>query len=105
MLRNKLKNSIQDLDKKVEELSTLLEAYSSEQLLKKPNEGSWSALQLVQHLMIAEKQSLAYCKKKLSFSPKLKKAGLRATINSKIVTLGMVSPFKFKAPNGAERFI
>lgn len=85
-----------DLDNMVKYLST----FSEEQLNKKPQPDSWSALQVVNHLILAEKNSLAYCKKKLSFNPKLKKAGIASSVRATLAKFYLMSPLKRKAPKG-----
>ena len=61
-------------------------------------DGKWSVLQHGYHLYLAEKGSLAYVKKKLSFNPKLKKAGLGTRFKMISLWFFLTSPFKFKAP-------
>ena len=65
-----------------------------------PSLGKWSAAQIMHHLIRAEQLSLKYCQKKLSFQPKLKRAGIAADFRSALVHYCMVLPFKFEAPPG-----
>ncbi len=62
----------------VEALLAELENVPAERLARKPADGGWSAIQTLQHLVLVEKASLAYVRKKLSFNPKLEKGGIRA---------------------------
>lgn len=61
-------------------------------------DGKWSVIQHGYHLYLAEKGSLAYVKKKLSFNPKLDKAGIKTYFRGISLWFFMKAPFKFKAP-------
>jgi len=98
MYREKLLQKIDKLDKEVEGLISNLKAYSTKQLQSKPAPDVWSPIQILNHIILSEQRSLEYCKKKLSFDPKLKKASWRSWMNSRLVMLALISPFKFKAP-------
>ena len=54
------------LDQKLASLLRDLEKYSEEELQKSPQPGAWSVIQVLSHLMLSEKLSQAYVKKKLS---------------------------------------
>jgi hypothetical protein len=66
--------------------------------LLKENVGKWSALQHCFHLHLAEKGSLAYVKKKLSYSPKLKGNSVQRFLKNSALKLFMFAPIKLKAP-------
>ena len=53
-----------------------LSIYDDATLNKKPAPEAWSTVQVMQHLITAEVASLAYIKKKLSYTNKIPKAGL-----------------------------
>lgn len=93
-----MKTEYQNLETELETLFSDLEKYSHEQLTKKPASGGWSATETMHHLRLSERMSAAYCKKKLSFHPKLKKAGMMTRVRSKFVDYYLRSPLKFKAP-------
>lgn len=97
-MTKKIESRLDKLDAKLERLFNDLEKYDTAQLCKKPAPESWSAVQTLHHMMLSEKFSLAYCRKKLSFKPKLAKAGLTAAARAKFVEYYLLSPFKFKAP-------
>ena len=63
------------LSEQLETLAGDLAGCSHEELSAKPSSGAWSVLDIIQHMMIAEKGSLAYVKKKTSYPDSLKKAG------------------------------
>lgn len=102
MLRSKLIKKVEELDKEMNDLFEKLGDYSHEALNTKPNEVTWSAIQVLQHLMLAEKMSTAYCVKKLSFKPKLKKANALSVVKSWLVAFALVLPIKFKAPDAVK---
>ncbi|MEM1216120.1 MAG: DinB family protein [Bacteroidota bacterium] len=97
-MRNILERHLQQLNLQLNELLKDLANYTSAQLNRVPAPGSWSALQVLNHLQLSEQFSRQYCEKKLSFKPKLPKAGLTASVRSKIVTTYLQSPLKAKAP-------
>lgn len=86
------------LDKELEELLTELAAYSKEQLNRQPAPDSWSATQVLHHLLLSEKYSRQYCEKKLSFKPDLPKAGLMTAARTQFVKWYLFLPLKVKAP-------
>ncbi|HUO85721.1 MAG TPA: DinB family protein [Thermoanaerobaculia bacterium] len=72
-------------------------------LVSSPEADRWSALQIVAHLISAEKQSLGYLQKKMSDPVALPEAGMGATFRSLVLALALVSPLKFKAPKGVDK--
>ena len=97
-MKQKLKNQVNLLDENLERLVQELKSYSSERLNTQPAPESWSPIQVLHHLMLAERYSLAYCQKKLSFKPTLKTAGWMENIQVKIVDFALASPISFNAP-------
>lgn len=94
----KSKAHLQDLDRKLAVLLRDLKNYSDAKLNEKPNEDSWSVLQIMQHLMKAESGSIDYVKKKLSYEPTLEKAGVKSTFNSLMLNIALSTPIRVKAP-------
>jgi len=62
-------------------------------------DGGWSAIQTAHHLILTEELSLRYVQKKLSFQPKLEKAGPDSWLRSQLLALYLFLPIKFKAPD------
>jgi len=87
--------------KQVDSLLNELQPISDELLNRKPADGGWSAIQTLHHLILVEQGALAYVHKKLSFNPKLEKAGFNAWGRSVLLSLSLYSPIKFKAPKSA----
>ena len=88
-----------------EDLTTLIkhvETYDDEAINKAPKEEKWSAQQIMNHLILAEKHSIAYCIKKLSFDPKLKKAGINSILKEWLVKSYFILPLKLEAPKGID---
>ena len=100
IMRKKFKDRLEALNIEMGQLINYLSTFSEEALNKQPQSGSWSALQVTNHLVLSEKLSLAYCKKKLSFQPQLKKAGVLGSLKSALVQFYLWSPIKAKAPKG-----
>ncbi len=83
-----------------EDLSQLLEKLSgySTETLKKREDGRWSVMDNLSHLMLVENLSVGYVKKKLSFNSELKSAGLATSWRSFLLSSYAWLPLKFKAP-------
>ncbi len=68
-------------------------------LNKKKDEKTWSPLQVMHHLILAEGGSLQYVKKKMSFNPAYEKAGIKTGFRSILLKTYMAAPIKVKAPD------
>lgn len=93
--------TIRRLDRMDGQLEALLEQvgqYSHEVQNRVPADGGWTALQTMHHLILAERGSLGYVQKKLSYNPTLTKAGLRERYRAWLVQTYLKTPFKVKAP-------
>lgn len=86
------------LDRQLDKLLAELAPFSEAQLNQQPRPGAWSALQVMHHLLLAEQLSMAYVKKKLSYNPALKNAGLAGAWRKFLLWTFVYAPFKFKAP-------
>ena len=86
------------LEQEREALFSLLEFRSDKDLNHPPAPGTWSAIQVMHHLIISEELALQYLRKKLSFDPKFEKAGLRSRMRVVLLKFYLGLPFKFKAP-------
>lgn len=84
------------------EILSAFDQLNAEQLRFKPAPDKWNLLQVLSHLVAAEKQSLAYIKRKLKYHEQLPKAGPGAYIRNKILQAALWLPVKFKAPRIAE---
>ena len=79
-----------------------LSSYDNSVLNKRPNPEAWSATQNLVHLVIAEAASVAYMRKKLSFTSQIPKAGFKSKLRYMVLNLAFALPFKFKAPKGLD---
>jgi len=97
-MHTRYKKLQQLINEDLTELISTCQKLDHETLNWKPSENEWSVAQVCQHLMLTEKLSMKYVKKKLSFNPKLKSAKLTDTW--RVGTLGLYSKFswKVKAP-------
>lgn len=102
MSKRKIDQQLNRLDQSLEQLIALLSTYSSEQLNRKPAPEAWSAMQVVNHLLMAETGSAYYLRKKLSDPDNLSnlsKAGLGTAFRNNLLKLSLWVPYvKFKAP-------
>lgn len=94
----RLEKHIKRLDDKLIQLLKTLKVYSEDQLNRKPDQDKWSVIQIMHHLMLAEGGSLNYVKKKTSFNPELKDAGVKAALRELALSTYFGSPLKRKAP-------
>ncbi|HRJ17233.1 MAG TPA: DinB family protein [Saprospiraceae bacterium] len=84
----------------IEAMYEQLKAHSDEHLNRRPGPQQWSVLQVMHHLIQAETLSERYVRKKLSFNPELKPAGIAGAFRLFLVRINFVLPFKYKAPKG-----
>ena len=94
----KLTEQLTELDAQLTALFKEMEGYTEAQLNAKPSENAWSATQVMHHLMLSEKYSVQYCRKKLSFNPKLKKANWRTNLSYYLLDFYLWLPVKIGAP-------
>ena len=97
-MRKSIENQLNTLDEELKLLLRDLKRFSDSDLNWQPKEGKWSVLQVMQHLMRAELLSQQYVQKKLSFDPKLKRAGVLGALRIALIKAYMKSPIKVKAP-------
>jgi hypothetical protein len=99
-MKTSTKRLLQKMDQDLESLIRELSQYSHEQLNRPTQDGGWSPIQVMYHLIIAEEGSLQYLRKKLSFNPELKDTGMGDRYRSLMLNFYLWAPFKFKAPAG-----
>jgi len=95
----KTKTILDRIDHKLEQLVSELEQQPAEQLNQEPSPGAWSPLQVLYHLLLAEKLSLGYIKKKLSYDPELPKVDWRARLRTFVLDTYLKTPLRRKAPD------
>jgi hypothetical protein len=92
-----IEKEFRQLETELEKIVREIESHDDDTLNTKPP-NSWSVLQVFHHLILAEKGSLAYVKKKLSYNPKLEKTNWKTGIRTYLLDVYVWSPIKFKAP-------
>lgn len=103
-MKQDIKFQWNNLENKRVALMTSLSKYNNDILNKKPTQEVWSTVQVMQHLMNAEMESLHYMKKKLSHSVNIPKAGIKSRLRRFALRIAFVLPFKYKAPQQLEIF-
>lgn len=75
---------------------------SSEQLQYKPAPDEWNLLQVMCHLITAEKQSIAFIQRNMSRIDTIPKSGIKSSLRHFLLKTALYLPLKFKAPKLAE---
>ena len=94
----KLEDRLDRLNKKLVTLFEDLKDYTDTTLNQNPREEAWSVLEIMQHLMLAERQSLATVSEQLTEEHTFEKAGVKASVRSVVLNSILSIPVKFKAP-------
>lgn len=97
-MHKKLKEEFDALERERLDLFSKLDKLDATKMNIQPDEKSWSVVQVMDHLTLAETNSLRYMKKKMSFSDSLKKADFKANFRLFLLKTAMALPIKFKAP-------
>jgi uncharacterized damage-inducible protein DinB len=82
-----------------EEVLTLISLLSKDQLLKNPAPGKWSVSQIISHLIMTERLSVNYMKKKIQGIEQTADSGLLEESKMVLLKISQRLPgLKFKAP-------
>jgi hypothetical protein len=92
------KNRLDNLNHSLEGLLASMGRHTHQQLNAKPAPAAWSAMQVAQHLIAAERLSVWYVKKKTTNPHALERAGLGTWAREQLLGITLSSPIKFKAP-------
>lgn len=84
------------------EILLLYDGLSTEQLQFNPEPNQWNLLQVMRHLVTAEKQSMILIQRKLSKHQNIPKTGTGAFFRHLILRIALILPLKFKAPKIAD---
>jgi len=98
----KLQRQITQLESSKNLLLEKLEKIAPSRLVQKPDDKSWSIIQVVSHMIKVEQGSMNYMKKKLSYNPPLKKTGTLTAVKIGLTNLVMKLPFRFKTTDFLE---
>lgn len=97
-MNQKLQHEFAALEKSRTELFAKLDKLDASKMNKQPDVKSWSVVQVMDHLIQAETNSVIYITKKLSFNPDLKKANLNTSFRMFLLKAALTLPMKWKAP-------
>lgn len=98
-MRDKTLVKLRELNAKLEQLHVDLSIFTEKELNTRPQPGTWSALDNINHLMMSEALSLQYLRKKLSGEMEnMNKAGIKAKMRVIALNTFMKSNRKRKAP-------
>ncbi len=81
-----------------------IDAGSTDQRNRRPAPGTWSALQVLDHVISSEEMTLSYIRKKTQNPSAVTGAGLGSAIRSLLLKIALRSRLKFKAPPRAATF-
>lgn len=97
-MRSSLMTQFEELETLRHQLTGNLRALDGARLQARPRADAWCALEIVSHLMTAERHSLAYVRKKLNDPASIPEAGIGAHVRSTLLRIALALPFRFKAP-------
>lgn len=97
-MNKKLQQEFDALEKSRIELFNILDKLDASSMNKQPDASSWSVVQVMDHLTLAEHNSLLYMKKKLSVTDKFKKSNLNTLWRLFLLKAALNLPMKWKAP-------
>lgn len=86
------------LERQKKDVISLYDSLSPGQLRFNPEPGKWNLLQVLRHLVTAEKQSLAYIERKLERHETVPKTGPDSAFRHLILRIALKLPVKYKAP-------
>ena len=107
-MNTRLKKQFDMIESRRKKLLDELKKYPDELLNKKPLPEAWSAIQVMEHLMISEEASLKYLQKKTLDTSRAAPAGFKSASKLFLLNLSFFMPVKYKAPavlNPSEGFI
>lgn len=90
------------LENQRRDIIKLYDTLSAKQLQFNPGLNEWNLLQVMRHLITAEKQSLIYIKRKIARHEDAPKTGLDSLLRHTLLKIALLLPIKFKAPKIAE---
>jgi len=79
-------------------LARRLDGVDRARLNRRRDDGGWSALQVLHHVVVSEEASIGYIRKKVQAGLAIPRAGLRSRLRLLALQLAHASPMRFKAP-------
>ncbi|MBK8506708.1 MAG: DinB family protein [Saprospiraceae bacterium] len=96
--KDQLSDKLNELHNRTLALLNKLAAYSDEDLNRQPRSDVWSVNQVLTHLVLSERLSMQYVRKKLSFKPTLKRSYFVSQTRFLLLRISLALPLKFRAP-------
>ena len=93
-----LQNTFERLERGRSAVFSRLEGLDDERLNRQREDGGWSAIQVMNHLIKAETRALAEIRKRMATPENLKKVGLACFLKSNLLSFMLRLPLRFKAP-------
>lgn len=101
-MKQKTTRAFQKLETQRNEFVALFNSLTDEQRAFNPESESWNLLQVMRHIITAEKLSLAYIQRKISSKSNIPKTGIDSWFRYLILQFAFYLPLKFKAPKIAQ---
>lgn len=101
-LNKKLQRQFDRMEEKKRRLISIASNLSAEAYACQPDETTWSPGQIINHLYLSEKLSLAYLRKKMSYPETIPSYTLKSWWNTCLAKAILLSPKKLKAPAGID---
>lgn len=98
MLDKKLENIFMELERQRQTILSQVKDFPNEELTCRYRPDKWNVLEILTHLLTAEKLSLSYMKKKSSGIDALDNSGLYEKLKIDFFIVSQRLPLKFKAP-------
>ena len=96
--RERLNDSIDVINTQLEISFGIYSAIDAEELNHVPDPRSWSIIQILNHLYISEQLTIRYLEYKKQSGAFIPDFNLKNRINTFILYIAFISPFKYKAP-------
>jgi hypothetical protein len=98
IMEKKIKQEFDALEKSRFELFKKLDKLDGSKMNNQPDPKSWSVVQVMDHLTLAERNSLLYMKKKLSVTNEFRKSNFKTTFRMFLLKSALKLPIKWRAP-------
>ena len=99
-MNEQLQRRFERLESTRKDVLARLEAHDRARLNRPRDDGGWSALQVLSHVINAEAGTRRYISKKMLAGTGLPRAGLMSRLRLLALQLANVSPLRFRAPAG-----
>jgi len=101
-MKKKCRKIFNRLETQRKEIISQYRSLTAEQLRYNPGPGEWNFLQVLRHVVTAEKQSLILIQRSLNRKESIAKTGIGSAVRHLLLKLALTLPIKYKAPKIAE---